>query len=100
MQRCFGLHLGYVCTLLKKFGSYLMETQDMKMHYPKVELYSSMLTRWNGVEERRYGEPFELDIELHSDSDWASCRVTQRSTSSGMIFLNGCCIHSNSRAKS
>ena len=49
------------------------------------------------VEERRDGRPYEL--ELYSDSDWASCKVTRRSTSSGLIFLNGCCIHSHSRAQ-
>lgn len=37
------------------------------------------------------------ELELYSDSDWASCKVTRRSTSSGLIFLNGCCIHSHSR---
>eukprot|EP00435_Cladocopium_sp_Y103_P023304 s2901_g5.t1 len=82
---------------LRKLGSYLVQTQDMKMHYPRAELFSSTLTRWNGVEERRDGRPYEL--ELYSDSDWASCKVTRRSTSSGLIFLNGCCIHSHSRAQ-
>ena len=74
-----------------------METQDMKMHYPKVELYASTLTRWNGVEERHDGKPYE--IELYSDSDWASCKITRRSTSSGLVFVNGCCVHSHSRAQ-
>ena len=86
-----------VLCALRKLGSYLVQTQDMKMHYPRAELYSSTLTRWNGVDERREGKPFEL--ELFSDSDWASCRVTRRSTSSGLVFLNGCCIHSHSRAQ-
>ena len=82
---------------LRKLGSYLVQTQDMKMHYHRAELFSPTLTRWNGVEERRDGRPYEL--ELYSDSDWASCKVTRRSTSSGLIFLNGCCIHSHSRAQ-
>eukprot|EP00435_Cladocopium_sp_Y103_P025443 s995_g6.t1 len=82
---------------LRKLGSYLIQTQDMKMHYPRAELFSTTRTRWNGVEERRDGRPYEL--ELYSDSDWASCKVTRRSTSSGLIFLNGCCIHSHSRAQ-
>ena len=82
---------------LRKLGSYLVQTQDMKMHYPKAELYTTTLTRWNGVEERRDGKPYET--ELYSDSDWASCKITRRSTSSGLIFLNGCCVHSHSRAQ-
>eukprot|EP00435_Cladocopium_sp_Y103_P050992 s1981_g15.t1 len=67
------------------------------MHYPKAEVYSSTLTRWNGVEERRDGRPYE--VELYSDSDWASCKVTRRSTSSGLIFVSSCCVHSYSRAQ-
>eukprot|EP00435_Cladocopium_sp_Y103_P026788 s4238_g6.t1 len=82
---------------LRKLGSYLMQTQDMQMHYPRAELFATTMTRWLGVDERRDGRPYE--IELYSDSDWASCKVTRRSTSSGLIFLNGCCVHSHSRAQ-
>lgn len=42
---------------LRKLGAYLVQTQDMKMHYHRANLFSSTLTRWNGVEERRYGRP-------------------------------------------
>ena len=35
-------------------------------------------------------------LELFSDSDWASCKVSRRSTSSGVIFLNSCLLHSHS----
>jgi hypothetical protein len=69
----------------------------MKMHYPKAEYFTSTLTRWNGVDERRDGKPYE--VELYSDSDWASCKVTRKSTSSGLIFVNSCCVHSHSRAQ-
>ena len=37
-------------------------------------------------------------LELYSDSDWASCEVSRRSTSSGLIFFNSCLIHSHSRS--
>ena len=33
---------------LRKLGSYLVQTQDMQMHYPRAEFFSSTLTRWNG----------------------------------------------------
>ena len=74
---------------LKKLGSYLVQTQRTRTHYPHAELFSTTLTRWNGVEE----------LELYSDSDWASCKVTRRSTSFGLNFFNSCCIHSHSRAQ-
>eukprot|EP00435_Cladocopium_sp_Y103_P043647 s2238_g12.t1 len=82
---------------LRKLGSYLVQTQDMKMHYPMAETFATTLTRWHGVEETRDGKPYE--IELYSDSDWASCKITRRSTSSGLIFVNSCCVHSYSRAQ-
>ena len=33
---------------LKKLGSYLVQTQDMKTHYLRAELFSPTLSRWNG----------------------------------------------------
>lgn len=63
------------------------------MHYPKTEYFTSTLTRWNGVDERREGKPYEVD--LPGDSDWASCKVTRKSTSSGLIFVNSCCVRSH-----
>ena len=40
-----------------------------------------------------------LTVELDWGSDWASCKVTRKSTSSGLIFVNSCCVHSHSRAQ-
>jgi hypothetical protein len=36
---------------LRKLGSYLVQTQDMKMHNHRAESFSSSLTRWNGIED-------------------------------------------------
>ena len=35
------------------------------------------------------GEPELLSTEAYSDSDWAGCRDTRRSTSAGMIYFEG-----------
>ena len=50
--------------------------------------------RWYGGQERRDAKPYVL--ELFRDSDWASCKVSRRSASSGLLFLNSCLIHSQS----
>ena len=34
-------------------------------------------------------EPSSFTVECFCDSNWGGCKTTQRSTSSGMIFLNG-----------
>ena len=82
---------------IKKLTSYLVYSKDMKLHYPKVEMHQTTMQRWYGGEERRDSKPYML--ELYSDSDWASCKVSRRSTSSGLIFLNSCLIHSHSRSQ-
>ena len=53
--------------------------------------------KWYGGQVKTDTKPYTL--ELFSDSDWASCKVSRRSTSSGPIFLNGCLIHSHSRSQ-
>ena len=82
---------------LKKLVSYLVSTSDMKMHYPKVEEHQTTFQRWYGGNERMESSPYNL--ELYSDSDWATCKVSRRSTSAGLIFLNSCLIHSHCRAQ-
>jgi hypothetical protein len=82
---------------IKKLACYLMFSKDMKMHYKKAELYHTTWQRWHGGSRKMDTKPYML--ELYSDSDWASCKVSRRSTSAGLIFLNSCLIHSHSRSQ-
>ena len=84
---------------LKKLASYLQLTGDTIMKYNVVNTKCTVFTRWQHLDVE--GQPTQRDyvIELFSDSDWASSKTTRRSTSSGVIFLNGHCIHSHSRAQ-
>ena len=74
-----------------------------KLSYPDQRHESCITRRLRciklryGGQERRDSKPYML--ELYSDSDWASCKVSRRSTSSGLIFLNSCLIHSHSRSQ-
>ena len=40
-----------------------------------------------------------MNWNLYSDSNWANCKFTRRSGNFGLIFLNGCRVHSHSRAQ-
>ena len=82
---------------IKKLASYVIHTKDMNMFYNKVELKETAMQKWYGGQAKTDTKPYTL--ELFSDSDWASCKVSRRSTSSGLIFLNGCLIHSHSRSQ-
>ena len=82
---------------LKKLASYLNYTKEMKIHYPKVELHRNVFTNWKDNDKVVGRKPYQL--VFFSDADWASCKTTRRSTSSGIAFLNGCCIYSHSRAQ-
>eukprot|EP00435_Cladocopium_sp_Y103_P019244 s76_g4.t1 len=82
---------------VKKLASYLVFTKDMKLFYSKVELRQTTMQRWYGAQKKLDSKPYM--VELFSDSDWASCKVSRRSTSSGLIFLNSCLIHSHSRSQ-
>ncbi len=39
-------------------------------------------------------------VQVYTDSDWAGCKRTRKSTSSGVVLLNGDCIHSWSKTQS
>ena len=69
---------------IKKFASYLIHTKDMKMFYNKVELKQAEMQRWYGGQVKTDTKPYTLDF--FSDSDWAPCEVSRRSTSSGHLF--------------
>ena len=38
---------------------------------------------------------FKADVlDVYSDSDWAGCKATRKSTSGGMLVVDGCCLRS------
>lgn len=87
---------------IKKLTTYLQPTQDMALRGERSEGQTSMFCRWKhlSVENtriRRGGR--EHCLELFSDSDWASSRSSRKSTSSGLVFHSGNCIHSHSRGQ-
>ena len=55
-------------------------------------------TRTEGIEFRPGGDGTILDV--HSDTDWASCKRTRKSTACATIMLGGCLLHAYSRGLS
>ena len=59
---------------LKRFARYMLE-------YPSAEWRFPMETE------------FKADVlDVYSDSDWAGCKATRKSTSVGMLAVEGCCL--------
>ena len=89
---------------LKKLASYLAFSKDMRMFFPNVKENFTVFTRWKRLDlgedcEREIWSSAQYNLEIFSDSDWATSKVSRRSTLSCLVYLNGCCIYSHSRAQ-
>ena len=83
---------------LKKLACYLRSTADFEVEYSGSYEYQSIFDRW-GQHEGNPQKRSKYNLELFSDSDWATSKSSRKSTSAGMIFLNGLLIHSHSRSQ-
>ena len=84
---------------VKKLTGYLQNTSDMSLRFERAETYNTVFNRWKHLDPDCRASHKAHNIELFSDSDWASSKSTRKSTSSGLIFHNGHCIHSHSRGQ-
>lgn len=82
---------------LKKLTAYLAYTKDMRLRFEGAQRHSTLHDRRRRSTTTTGGQAYQL--EPFSGSDWASCKVSRKSTSSGPAFLNGCCVHSHCRAQ-
>ena len=72
---------------LKHLASYLDGTPDNGVLLRATEENNVLINDEVSVPDVRADSQFTL--EAFSDSSWADCKSTRRSTSSGVIFLNG-----------
>ena len=83
---------------LRKLACYLKSTADFEIEFSGSYEYQSIFDRWGQHE----GDPqrrARYNLELFSDSDWATSKSSRKSTSAGIMFLNGLMIHSHSRSQ-
>ena len=87
---------------VKHFALYLLGTETSGILLRRCEFYDTVFDKWN---ESEVVEPvFRQDrslitMDILSDSSWGDERSTRKSTTSGMIFMNGYLIHSICRAQ-
>ena len=66
--------------ILSRVGSYLRYRPVMQLHFPFKE----------------HGHP---GLQVYTDSDWASCQLTRRSRSGGVLMYRGCVVLHYSRVQ-
>ena len=89
---------------LKHLASYLEGSSDLGILLRRCDAYDSTFDRWSEeeiVEPDYRRDRSILTLDAFSDSSWGDERSTRtrRSTTSGMVFANGCLILSICRAQ-
>ena len=87
---------------LKHLASYLEGSSDLGILLRRCDAYDSTCDRWSEeaiVEPDYRRDRSILTLDVFSDSSWGDERSTRRSTTSGMVFANGCLILSICRAQ-
>ena len=76
-------------------------TQAIALYTPRTdEAFKSDPCGWDpfrGAGGERGEKPKDDEVRLYSDSDWAGCRVTRRSSSGGVLLYRGCLVAAWSR---
>ena len=87
---------------IKHLALYLDGTADAGILLRKCDAYDTTFDRWS--EEEVVEPDFRRDrsmltLDAFSDSSWGDERSTRKSTTSGMVFVNGCLVLSICRAQ-
>ena len=73
---------------LKHLACYLKNTRDFGVHLSNCSVGGVLRDNWSHV-ENMHEESGTFNLECYCDSNWAGSKVTRKSTTSGMVFLNG-----------
>ena len=87
---------------VKHLALYLAGTETSGILLRRCDPYDTVFDKWNESElvepDFRQDRSF-ITMDIFSDSSWGDERSTRKSTTAGMIFVNGCLIHSICRAQ-
>ena len=73
-----------------------------EFYFDNVNPYDTVFDFWNAselVEPDYRKDHATITLAIFSDSSWRDEKSTRKSTNSGMIFMNGCLIHSICRSQ-
>ena len=87
---------------VKHLALYLASNEEGGILLRRCEPYDAVFDRWNEselVEPDYRQDRSTITLDIFSDSSWGDEKSTRKSTTSGMIFMNGCLIHSICRSQ-
>ena len=84
---------------LKHLACYLKGTMEFGVFLSNCDFGTKLEDHWC-EKECSLEDPSSFTVECYCDSNWGGCKTTRRSTSSGMIFLNGSLVLSLCKSQS
>ena len=84
---------------LKHLACYLKGTAEYGVFLTSCSVGTRLQDHWL-VKDSALDDPSSYNVECYCDSNWGGCKTTRKSTSSGMVFLNGCLVLSLCKSQS
>ena len=84
---------------LKHLACYLKGTAEYGIFLTSCSVGTRLQDHWP-VKDSALEDPSSYNVECYCDSNWGGCKTSRKSTSSGMVFLNGCLVLSLCKSQS
>ena len=99
LSTCMGTPTVRSMSALKHLASYLKGTSEYGIFLSNCDVGMRLQDHWM-VKDSAMDDPSMYNVECYCDSNWGGCKSTRKSTSSGMVFLNGCLVLSLCKSQS
>ena len=88
------------CNLLSKhLACYFKGTAEYGIFLTSCSAGTRLQDHWS-VKDFALEDPAHYNVKCYCDSNWGGCKTSRKSTSSGMVFLNGCLVLSLCKSQS